>query len=131
MTVSACYRFRSDCSYSLVPASAGGSPPPLRYYPFFPWLGQRNRRRPVPVPVTGVRYNSLLWMCTLNTDLTWWLMWAYCSRLLLLLLLLIWTTTLKDWPSLLLHQNTQRCTVGSLTCARVVCTVCVHVLVFL
>ena len=40
-----------DCSYSLVPASAGG-PPPL------------------PVPVTGVRYNSLLWMCTLNT-LTW------------------------------------------------------------
>ena len=26
--------------------------------------------RPVPVPVTGVRYNSLLWMCTLNT-LTW------------------------------------------------------------
>ena len=26
---------------------------------------------PVPVPVTGVRYNSLLWMCTLNTDLTW------------------------------------------------------------
>ena len=32
--------------------------------------GQRNRRRPVHVPVTGVRYNSLLWMCTLNT-LTW------------------------------------------------------------
>ena len=32
--------------------------------------GQRNRRRLVPVPVTGVRYNSLLWMCTLNT-LTW------------------------------------------------------------
>ena len=31
---------------------------------------QRNQRRPVPVPVTGVRYNSLLWMCTLNT-LTW------------------------------------------------------------
>ena len=25
---------------------------------------------PVPVPVTGVRYNSLLWMCMLNT-LTW------------------------------------------------------------
>ena len=32
--------------------------------------GQSNQRRPVPVPVTGVRYNSLLWMCTLNT-LTW------------------------------------------------------------
>ena len=25
---------------------------------------------PVPVPVTGVRYSSLLSMCTLNTDLT-------------------------------------------------------------
>ena len=32
--------------------------------------GQRNQQRPVPVPVTGVRYNSLLWMCTLN-NLTW------------------------------------------------------------
>ena len=31
-------------------------------------LGQRNRRRPVPVPVTGVHYNSLLF--PLNT-LTW------------------------------------------------------------
>ena len=43
--------------------------------PFFSCPGQRNQRRPVPVPVTGVRYNSLLWMCTLNTltwpDLTW------------------------------------------------------------
>ena len=28
------------------------------------------RRRSVPVPVTGVHYNSLLWMCMLNT-LTW------------------------------------------------------------
>ena len=37
---------------------------------FFPCPGQRNWRRPVPVPVTGVRYNSLLRMCTLNT-LTW------------------------------------------------------------
>ena len=27
-TPSACYRFRLDCSYSLVPASAGASPPP-------------------------------------------------------------------------------------------------------
>ena len=35
-----------------------------------PCPGQRNRRRSVPVPVTGVRYNSFLWMCTLNT-LTW------------------------------------------------------------
>ena len=37
--------------------------------------GQRNRRGPLPVTMTGVRYNSLLWMCTLNTltrpDLTW------------------------------------------------------------
>ena len=37
--------------------------------------GQRNQWRHVPVAVTGVRYNSLLWMCTLNTltwpDLTW------------------------------------------------------------
>ena len=36
---------------------------------------QRNRRRSVPVPMTGVRYNSLLWTCTLNTltrpDLIW------------------------------------------------------------
>ena len=35
---------------------------------------QRNRLKgrsvPVTVTVTGVRYNSLLWMCTLNT-LTW------------------------------------------------------------
>ena len=32
--------------------------------------GQRNWQRLVPVPVTGVRYNSLFRMCTLNT-LTW------------------------------------------------------------
>ena len=31
---------------------------------------QMNRQRSVSVPMTGVRYNSLLWMCTLNT-LTW------------------------------------------------------------
>ena len=39
----------------------------------FSCLGHRNLRKPVPVTVTGVRYNSLLWMCTLNTwpDLTW------------------------------------------------------------
>ena len=41
-------------------------PPPL----FFHSSGQRNRWRPVPLPVTDVRYNSLLLMCTLNT-LTW------------------------------------------------------------
>ena len=35
-----------------------------------PCPGQRNPRNPVPVPVTGMHYNSLLWMCTLNT-LTW------------------------------------------------------------
>ena len=47
-------------------------PHPTPYaLPLFPSCpGQRNRRRPVPVPVTGVRYNSLLWICTLNT-LTW------------------------------------------------------------
>ena len=38
--------------------------------PFFSCPRKRNRQRPVPVPVTGVHYNSLLWMCTLNT-LTW------------------------------------------------------------
>ena len=43
---------------------------PLTPSPLFSCPGQSNRRRPVPVPVTGVRYNSLLWMCTLNT-LTW------------------------------------------------------------
>ena len=62
---SVCYRPRSDCLYSLVPASAGDSPlltppPPT----LFSCSGQRT------VPVTGVRYNNLLWMCTLNT-LTW------------------------------------------------------------
>ena len=44
--------------------------PPYFLPPFFSSPGQRNRRRPVPVPVTGMRYNSLLWMSTLNT-LTW------------------------------------------------------------
>ena len=44
--------------------------PPYSLPPLFSCPGQRNRRRPVPVPVTGVRYSSLLWMCTLNT-LTW------------------------------------------------------------
>ena len=49
---STCYQFRSDCLYSLVPASAGGPPllPPL----FFPCPGQMNRQRTVPVPITGV-----------------------------------------------------------------------------
>ena len=32
--------------------------------------GEWNQRRPVHVPVIGVRYNSLLWICTLNT-LNW------------------------------------------------------------
>ena len=48
--------------------------PPVQAVPPSPLFvscpGQRNQWRPVPVPVTGVRYNSLLWMCTLNT-LTW------------------------------------------------------------
>ena len=39
-------------------------------HPFYPAPEQRNWRKPVPVPVTGVCYNSLFWMCTLNT-LTW------------------------------------------------------------
>ena len=40
-----------QCRWSLL------TPPPP---PFFSCPGQRNQRRPVPVPVTGVRYNSLL-----------------------------------------------------------------------
>ena len=48
------HRFRSDCSYSLVPVGAAGPPlPPL----FFSCPGERNRRRPVSVRVTGVRYS--------------------------------------------------------------------------
>ena len=55
------------------PATSVLPPPPLTpsTTPFFPCPGQRNRRRPVPVPVTGMRYNRLIWMCTLNTDLPW------------------------------------------------------------
>ena len=44
----------------------------LQTFAIFP-VPDRKRRRPIPVPMTGVRYNSLLWMCTLNTiwpDLT-------------------------------------------------------------
>ena len=48
-------------------------PPPLLTPPVFP-VPDRGTR-PVPVPVTCVSYNSLLWMCTLNSltwpDLTW------------------------------------------------------------
>ena len=65
---STCYWFRSDCSYFFVLTSAGDSP--LTSSPlFFPSPRQRNRQRPVPVPMTGV-HPSLLSMCTLNT-LTW------------------------------------------------------------
>ena len=39
-------------------------PPSLSPSPFFSCPGQRNWRRPVSLPVTGVRCNSL---CTLNT----------------------------------------------------------------
>ena len=71
---SACYRSRLYCSYSLVPASAGGPPllhsPPYSLPSFFSCPWQRNWWRPVPVPMTGMHYNSLLWMCMLNT-LTW------------------------------------------------------------
>ena len=45
----------TDCLYSLVPITAGG-PPPLILSPLF-----------FPVPVTGMRYSSWLWKCTLNT----------------------------------------------------------------
>ena len=56
--------------------------PPVQVVPpyslpllFFSCPGQRNRWRPVNVPVTDVCYNSLFWMCTLNT-LTWpYLIW--------------------------------------------------------
>ena len=48
--------------YSLVPASAGG--PPLTPSPPF-ILSQTEEL--VSVPMTGMRYTSLLWMCTLNT----------------------------------------------------------------
>ena len=62
------HRFRSDCSYSLVPVGAAG--PRLSPLSFFSCSGERNRRRPVSVRVTGVRYNNLFLMGTLNT-LTW------------------------------------------------------------
>ena len=66
VTPSAYYRHRSDCSYSLVPASAGRrSSSALPNFVSCP--GKRCRRRPVSVSVTGVRYNSLFWMCTLNS----------------------------------------------------------------
>ena len=60
-TPSACCQARWDCSYSLVPTSAGGTPLHSSLPPFFSCL----------VPVTGVCYNSLFWISTLNTDLTW------------------------------------------------------------
>ena len=43
--------------------------PPVQAVPPYPPLIFQSRR-PVPVPMTGVCYNSLLWMCMLNT-LTW------------------------------------------------------------
>ena len=53
----------------VIPCTRQCRRPPLPHTPspFVSCPGQRNRRRPVPVPVTGVRYNSLLWMCALNT----------------------------------------------------------------
>ena len=51
---------------------------PLLSTPFFSCPRQRKRRRPVSVPMTGVHYNSLLWMCTLNT-LTWQCTEHYCG----------------------------------------------------
>ena len=55
--------------------SAGG---PFSFRPhwvFFSYPEQRNQRMPTPVPKRGVRYNSLLWTCSLHSltwpDLTW------------------------------------------------------------
>ena len=56
---------RSDYLYPPVQAAPISSPPLFFFCP-----GQRKRRRPVPMPVTGVRYNSFFWMCTLKTR-TW------------------------------------------------------------
>ena len=92
-TPSACYWPWFDYLYSLVPASAGWSPllPPPPFFFFVQvrgtgkdWKEMKEMfyltmhsthfilrgLRLVPVPVAGVRYNNLLWMCTLNT-LTW------------------------------------------------------------
>ena len=52
------------------PVQAAPPPPPYSLPPFLFLSQQRNQQRPVPVPMTGVCYNSLLWMCTLNT-VTW------------------------------------------------------------
>ena len=52
------------------------SPPPFFF--FFCCPGQRNRRRPVTVPVTGV-----LWMCTLNTLTLPDLICCQCLRLVM------------------------------------------------
>ena len=41
--------------------------PPLIPSSLFSCPAQRKRGRPELVPMTGVRYNSLLWTCTLNT----------------------------------------------------------------
>ena len=46
-------------------------PPPYSLPPFFPVPDRETSKGwLVPVPVTGMHYNILLWMCTLNT-LTW------------------------------------------------------------
>ena len=55
----------SDCLYSLLPASTGDF-----FFFFLPVPNRGTGEGLVPVPVTGVRYNSLLGMCTLNI-LTW------------------------------------------------------------
>ena len=62
------YRFRSDCSYSLVPANAGG--PPLLPPPCFSCPGQRNKAS------TCARDRRALQQLALNvhvihSDLTW------------------------------------------------------------
>ena len=48
---------------------------PTTVWLFEPYRFSFLSQREVPVPVTGVRYNCMLWMCTLNTltwpDLTW------------------------------------------------------------
>ena len=58
---------RTDCTPLYPPVQAV---PLYSLNLYFSYPGQRNWRRMARVPVTSVRYNTLLWICTLNT-LTW------------------------------------------------------------
>ena len=75
-------KFHNTSNHPLPATNSNGTAhtplyPPVQVVPpllpptiFFSCPGQRNQWRPVLVPMTGVCYNSLLWMCPLNT-LTW------------------------------------------------------------